>query len=132
MSLDIRNDLVRTFIMDGNFSAEHMRHCSGENDTPLSAGMAFMANPETYKAHLLTGKEMSQVCAWFSSYLTYLISLKASTCNTYKAIEQANSNRAHLDVTGIGATACNHGFFVPTSVVDFQKGERYVPSIHGF
>ncbi|KAF8263348.1 hypothetical protein EI94DRAFT_1478973, partial [Lactarius quietus] len=44
--------------------------------------------------------------------------------NTYKAIEQANSSRAHLDVTGIGATACNHGFLVPTSVVDFQKGER--------
>jgi hypothetical protein len=47
-----------------------------------------------------------------------------STCNTYKAIEQANSSRAHLDVTGIGATACCHGFFVPTAVVDFQKGER--------
>jgi hypothetical protein len=24
-----------------------------------------------------------------------------STCNTYRAIEQANSSRAHLDVTGI-------------------------------
>jgi hypothetical protein len=32
-------------------------------------------------------------------------------------------------VTGIGATACCHGFFVLTSVVDFQKGERYVPYI---
>lgn len=29
-------------------------------------------------------------------------------------------------MTGIGATACCHGFFVPLSVVDFQKGERYV------
>ncbi|KAH8976825.1 hypothetical protein EDB86DRAFT_2839044 [Lactarius hatsudake] len=46
-----------------------------------------------------------------------------STCNTYRAIEQANSSHPHLDVTGIGATACCHGFFVPTSVVDFQKGE---------
>lgn len=28
-------------------------------------------------------------------------------------------------MTGIGATACaRHGFFVPSSVVDFQKGER--------
>ncbi|KAH9023351.1 hypothetical protein EDB85DRAFT_1870789, partial [Lactarius pseudohatsudake] len=49
-----------------------------------------------------------------------------STCNTYRAIEQANSSRPHLDVTGIGATACCHGFFVPTSVVDFQKGERQI------
>ena len=50
--------------------------------------------------------------------------LQPNTCNTYKAIEQANSRRPHLDVTGIGATACCHGFFLPASVVDFQKGER--------
>jgi hypothetical protein len=33
-----------------------------------------------------------------------------------------------LDITGIGATTCCHGFFVPTLVVDFQKGERCVQS----
>jgi hypothetical protein len=58
--------------------------------------------------------------------------VQPSTCNTYKAIEQANSSRPHLDVTGIGATACCHGFFVPTSVVDFQKGERFVQSIETY
>ncbi|KAH8995501.1 hypothetical protein EDB86DRAFT_2829415 [Lactarius hatsudake] len=104
------NELIQTFIMDGNFSAEHMRHRSGERDVALSAGMAFMANLELYKAHLRSGTEIVQ----------------PSTCSTYKAIEQANSSRAHLDVTGIGATACCHGFFVPTSVVDFQKGERQI------
>ncbi|KAN0141115.1 hypothetical protein V8E53_000871 [Lactarius tabidus] len=104
------NQLIRTFIMDGNFSAEHMQCRTGEKDVHLSAGMAFMANPEEYKAHLKSGKE----------------SIQPSTCNTYKAIEQANSRRPHLDVTGIGATACCHGFFVPASVVDFQKGERQI------
>jgi hypothetical protein len=49
--------------MDGNFSAEHMRHRSGEHDIALSAGMAFMANPDTYKAHLRSGKEVAQVCS---------------------------------------------------------------------
>ncbi|KAH9012753.1 hypothetical protein EDB85DRAFT_2158724 [Lactarius pseudohatsudake] len=107
---DDPNQLIRTFIMDGNFSAEHMRCRSGDADLPLSAGMAFMANPNSYKAHLHSGKEIAQ----------------PSTCNTYRAIEQANSSRSHLDVTGIGATACCHGFFVPTSVVDFQKGERQI------
>ncbi|KAF8258432.1 hypothetical protein EI94DRAFT_1519298, partial [Lactarius quietus] len=100
-----------TFIMDGNFSAEHMRHRTGEKDASLLAGMAFMANPDAYKAHLRSGKEFIQACI--------------ITCNTYRAIEQANGSQAHLDVTGIGATACCHGFFVPTAVVDFQKGERY-------
>ncbi|KAN0129865.1 hypothetical protein V8E53_012337 [Lactarius tabidus] len=104
------NQLIRTFIMDGNFSTEHMQCRTGEKDVHLSAGMAFMANLEEYKAHLKSGKE----------------SIQPSTCNTYKAIEQANSRRPHLDVTGIGATACCHGFFVPASVVDFQKGERQI------
>ncbi|KAH9013825.1 hypothetical protein EDB83DRAFT_2233173 [Lactarius deliciosus] len=107
---DDPNQLIRTFIMDGNFSAEHMRCRTGDADLPLSAGMAFMANPNSYKAHLHSGQEIVQ----------------PSTCNTYRAIEQANSSRPHLDVTGIGATACCHGFFVPTSVVDFQKGERQI------
>ncbi|KAH9172399.1 hypothetical protein EDB89DRAFT_1906254 [Lactarius sanguifluus] len=89
---------------------EHMRCRTGDADLPLSAGMAFMANPNSYKAHLHSGQEMVQ----------------PSTCNTYRAIEQANSSRPHLDVTGIGATTCCHGFFVPTSVVDFQKGERQI------
>jgi Kyakuja-Dileera-Zisupton transposase len=112
--------------MDGNFSAEHMKHRSGERDIALSAGMAFMANPESYKAHLRSGKEMAQVCRHSSFECCWLIVSQPSTCNTYRAIEQANSSRAHLDITGIGATACCHGFFIPTSVVDFQKGEKCV------
>ncbi|KAI0257867.1 hypothetical protein BC834DRAFT_976573 [Gloeopeniophorella convolvens] len=67
-----------------------------------------MAEPTRYKEHLSTANHKK---------------IK-STCNTYRAIEMANSSHPHLDVTGIGATACAHGCFVPTSVVDFQKGER--------
>ena len=38
----------------------------------------------------------------------------------------ANLNRKNRDATGIGACACaRHGCFVPHTVVDFQKGERY-------
>jgi hypothetical protein len=48
--------------MDGNFSAEHMRSRTSEKDVSLSAGMAFMANPESYQAHLRSGKESIQVC----------------------------------------------------------------------
>lgn len=47
--------------MDGNFSAEHMRCRSGEQDLPLSEGMAFMANPELYKAHMNSVKETKEV-----------------------------------------------------------------------
>jgi Kyakuja-Dileera-Zisupton transposase len=119
--------------MDGNFSAEHMRCRTGEADIPLATGMAFMANPDSYKAHLNSGQEIDQVCRTPMSdshvRISKLTVPQPSTCNTYKAIEKANSRRPHLDVTGIGATTCSHGFFVPTSVVDFQKGERLVQSI---
>ena len=60
-----RNQLIRTFIMDGNFSAEHMRCRTGEKDVSLSAGMALMANPDSYKAHLRSGQESIQVCGIF-------------------------------------------------------------------
>jgi hypothetical protein len=56
-----RNELIRTFIMDGNFSAEHMRYRTREKDVSLSPGMAFMANPDLYKSHLRSGAEMAQV-----------------------------------------------------------------------
>ena len=57
-----RDQLICTFIMDGNFSAEHMRYKPGQKDIVLSAGMAFMANPDGYSTHIRTGKEISQVC----------------------------------------------------------------------
>ena len=47
--------------MDGNFSAEHMKSRSRGSDISLSAGMAFMANPVSFNAHLESGKEISQV-----------------------------------------------------------------------
>jgi hypothetical protein len=65
--LAIREQLIQTFIMDGNFSAEHMKHWSGEQDVSLSAGMAFMANLDSYKAHLQSGKETTQVCLMYFS-----------------------------------------------------------------
>jgi hypothetical protein len=38
----------------------------------------------------------------------------------------ANLSRKNRDATGISACACaRHGCFVPHTVVDFQKGERY-------
>jgi hypothetical protein len=42
----------------------------------------------------------------------------------------ANLNRKNRDATGIGACACaRHGCFIPHTVVDFQKGERYILSL---
>ncbi|KAI5996788.1 hypothetical protein EDC04DRAFT_2612685 [Pisolithus marmoratus] len=50
-----------------------------------------------------------------------------SACNNHKAISQASASHRKLNSTGMGATACAwHGCFYLHSVVDFQKGERWV------
>ena len=55
-----------------------------------------------------------------------LIPKKRSTCHDHCAVNNVNKHGGHLESTGIGATACIHGNFVPDSVVDFQKGEAWV------
>ena len=63
-------------------------------------------------------------------YVLYLVFMrqglmleKRSTCHDHRAVNNVNKHSGHLESTGIGATACIHGAFVPNSVVDFQKGE---------
>ncbi|KAH9012492.1 hypothetical protein EDB85DRAFT_2076743 [Lactarius pseudohatsudake] len=46
-----------------------------------------------------------------------------STCHDHHTVNNVNKHSGHLESTGIGATACIHGAFVPDAVVDFQKGE---------
>ena len=58
----LRNELIQAFIMDGNFSAEHMKCRTKEADVPLYKGVAFMADPVSYNAHLHSGHEVPQVC----------------------------------------------------------------------
>jgi hypothetical protein len=38
-------------------------------------------------------------------------------------VNNINKHSGHLELTGIGATACIYGAFMPDSIVDFQKGE---------
>ncbi|KAG2737592.1 hypothetical protein P692DRAFT_201842923 [Suillus brevipes Sb2] len=52
-------------------------------------------------------------------------SAERSECNNHRAVNQANTSWHKLEATGIGGCTCaRHGCFVPSSMVDFQKGER--------
>ena len=61
----------------------------------------------------------------YSSYFgSCLLTLgQTSTCHDHHAVSNVNKHSGHLESTGIGATACIHGAFVPDSVVDFQRGK---------
>ncbi|KAH8991305.1 hypothetical protein EDB86DRAFT_2806719, partial [Lactarius hatsudake] len=98
------------FMVDGNFQAAHMKMRNPENDIPLSEGTGFMVSQKPNELHL-----KSVVEKW-----------QRSSCHDHCAVNNVNKHSRHLESTGIGATACIHGAFVPDSVVDFQKGEALV------
>ncbi|KAI6010225.1 hypothetical protein EDC04DRAFT_2871263 [Pisolithus marmoratus] len=99
----------RQYVVDGNFTAQHMKMNKPELDVALSDGKGYMVSEVPYQSHLQQS----------------LDSKERSTCSNHRAINAANINKSNLQSTGIGAIACaHHGCFVPHSVVDFQKGER--------
>ncbi|KAI5998461.1 hypothetical protein EDC04DRAFT_2584920, partial [Pisolithus marmoratus] len=103
--------VMRRYVIDGNFTAQHMKMNKPELDVALSDGKGYMVSEGPYQSHLQQS----------------LDSKERSTCSNHRAINAANINKSNLQSTGIGATACaRHGCFVPHSVVDFQKGERYM------
>ncbi|KAI5989846.1 hypothetical protein EDC04DRAFT_2588181, partial [Pisolithus marmoratus] len=106
-----RDTVMRQYVIDGNFTAQHMKMNKPEADVALSDGKGYMVSEGPYQSHLQQS----------------LDSKERSTCSNHRAINAANINKSNLRSTGIGATACaRHGCFVPHSVVDFQKGERYM------
>jgi Kyakuja-Dileera-Zisupton transposase len=118
-----KNLFMRGFMMDGNFQAEHMRMRNPENDVPLSDGAGFMVSKKPYESHLKSALERRQVSG-ISCFGQHSLTLRQkSSCHDHRAVNNANRHSGHLESTGIGATACIHGAFVPHSVVDFQKGE---------
>jgi hypothetical protein len=97
--------------MDGNSKAEHLHPTHPEDEVWLTDGQCFMVAKNRYHAHLANAKDVVQM----------------SECNNHQAINQANASRHKLEATGIGGCACvRHGCFILHSIVDFQKGERYV------
>ncbi|KAG1818895.1 hypothetical protein DFJ58DRAFT_673349 [Suillus subalutaceus] len=100
---------TRSFVMDGNFKAEHLHPMKPFDEVWLSDGLGFMVGKDRYNTHLAEAAD----------------TLEKSSCNNHRAVNQANAARHKLESTGIGGVACaRHGCFVPHSMVDFQKGER--------
>ena len=117
---------MQTFVVDGNFSAEHLKMRQPANDVSIADGHGFMVTDGPYKRHLVEANEDRQVGRLLlgRGLRAYMLP-QHSTCHAHRAVNQANADRHDMEATGIGAIACGrHGCFIPHSVVDFQKGER--------
>ena len=114
-------------ILDGNFVCIHrlLRGQEGDSVYLKPAGEGYMTAPGPYMDHIHSTAEAREV-----RYLTTILGLLAHTsqvskCYNHRAIADRGKAHKGCDVSGIGAAACRHGAFFPTSVGDFQKGERY-------
>ena len=52
---------MQTFVIDGNFSAEHLKMRQPANDISIADGHGFMVTDGPYKQHLLEATEDRQV-----------------------------------------------------------------------
>ncbi|KIM61421.1 hypothetical protein SCLCIDRAFT_77318, partial [Scleroderma citrinum Foug A] len=94
------------YVVDGNFTAQHMNMKKPEGNVSLSDGLGYMVKNEPYRNHIASAPEHREVSA-------------------LDITENFPTNRSNLQATGIGATACTrHGCFLPHSMVDFYKGEQ--------
>ena len=59
--MDFRWLYTRSIVIDGNFSADHLKMKQPEEDVALSPGGRYMVEPKRYELHLNTGKEVKQV-----------------------------------------------------------------------
>ncbi|KAI6140385.1 hypothetical protein EDD17DRAFT_1770182 [Pisolithus thermaeus] len=84
-----RDTVMRQNVIDGNFTAQHMKMNKPELDVALSDAKGYMVSEGPYQNHLLQS----------------LDSKERSTCSNHRAINAANINKSNLRSTGIGATA---------------------------
>ena len=117
-----------SYIMDGNFSAQHMQMKNPKDDVRLADGHGFMVSDAAYKDHLKTAiKPPKQVNLSMSLIVLSFNCCQKLECHEHQAVTASGAERGKLEATGIGAAACSrHGMFVPHCVVDYQKGEQCV------
>jgi hypothetical protein len=106
---------MRGFVMDGNFSAEHMAMRKPDDDVFLSDGTAFMVGTKDYKAHLAQATEYKYVkkvsvtlidafCHWMVSRTPSAITTRPPARQMPIGINSRRPGSAQLHVLGTAAS----------------------------
>ncbi|KAG1738323.1 uncharacterized protein EDB91DRAFT_1249240 [Suillus paluster] len=77
---------TQSFVMDGNFKAEHLHPIKPYDEVWLFDGLGFMVGKEMYQKHLEEAAD----------------TVEKSSCNNHRAVNQANAAWHKLESTGIG------------------------------
>lgn len=55
--------VMQRYVVDGNFTAQHMNMKQPHLDVTLSDGLGYMVTEADYQAHLLSAQESKEVCS---------------------------------------------------------------------
>ncbi|KAF8802880.1 hypothetical protein BYT27DRAFT_7305988 [Phlegmacium glaucopus] len=113
MSRYSADETMRSFVVDGNFTADHIKQTQPDDDVWLTDGEGFMTATGPYAVHIKKAVDPKQT----------------DTCELldsgFRAILDANMGSGVKDVTGIAVHACaRHGCYCPSSCVNFFKGKQ--------
>jgi hypothetical protein len=61
-SLSYRWLFQRSLVVDGNFSAQHLKMRRAEKDIRLVKGEGYMVEEDSYQCHLHTAQDIKEVC----------------------------------------------------------------------
>lgn len=69
LSLHLRNSdtVALRYVVDGNFTAQHMKMRRPEEDVSLSDGLAYMVEDKAYQAHVASAAENTEVSTSFKN-----------------------------------------------------------------
>ncbi|KAG1736070.1 hypothetical protein EDD22DRAFT_737000, partial [Suillus occidentalis] len=83
-------DSYDEYVVDGNFTVQHMKMKTPEDDVSLADGRGYMVTEGPYETHVTESIEEKE----------------KSSCSNHRAVNTANVQRSNLRATGVGATAC--------------------------
>ena len=56
------NTVLLHYVMDGSFTAQHMKMWKPENNIPFSDGLAYMVANKPYQEHIALAANNEEVC----------------------------------------------------------------------
>ena len=122
---------MRTNVVDGNFTADHIKQKRPDDDIWLTDGEGMMAAREPYYSHIKAAKDIKEVCSSISVITLFLTlyDIQKHLCepleSTFRAVMDANVGSSIKDVNGVVTHACaRHGCYCPGSIVNLPKGEK--------
>ncbi|KAF7799366.1 hypothetical protein EIP86_010598 [Pleurotus ostreatoroseus] len=108
---DLRYIYTTIIAIDANFRLKRRAVSNETRDPALGSGWAYFVEDGPYREHLRKYVDQEEI----------------STCTGLSALMHANTKFSKgYACTGVGMCVCaRHGFVLPNSVGDLQKGERY-------